>query len=181
MLATDIADLFAYTEWANRLTLVAAEPLGADAWSVDHGGGLRTLGDTLAHVVAAEWAWLQWWAGPGPSSPPSWLSHPTPDALRKVLDDVEVSRAQFLSGLTPADLSRPQRYAFRGGLKGTARLGDTLVHVVHHSGYHRGQAAVMIRRLGGEPPATSPLVFAAEHRSVTDSHEHSRRPAGVDG
>ena len=181
MLATDVVDLFAYTEWANRLSLAAAEPLGSDAWSVDHGGGLRTLGDTLAHVVAAEWAWLQWWTGPGPSFSPDWLEKPTAAGLRGALDEVEAGRASFLAGLTPADLRRPQRYAFRGGPKGSAPLGDTLVHVVHHSGYHRGQVALMIRRLGGEPPATSPLIFAAEHRSVKESRVFDPRTAGIDG
>jgi uncharacterized damage-inducible protein DinB len=40
-----------------------------------------------------------------------------------------------------------------------ARLLDLLLHVVNHSTYHRGQAAMLLRALGAVAPETDFVVY----------------------
>ena len=157
----DVADLFAYTEWANERMLAAAGALGREAWAQDLGGSFPTLGATLAHIVAAEWVWVRRWTGTNPTARPSWVDDPALPALRAAVTAVEADRRAFVAGLTEADLPHPLTYTLLNGSVATQPLRDLLLHAATHSTYHRGQAASMLRRLGQAPPATDYLVFAA--------------------
>lgn len=161
MTLDDVSDLYAYTEWANNRTITCAEALGAAPWSQDLDGSFPTLGGTLAHIVSAEWVWLQRWTGLNPTARPAWIDAPAPDPLRTALAEIEADRRSFLGGLTEADLVRPLTYTLFNGTTATQPLRDLLLHVVNHSTYHRGQASSMLRVLGAAPPQTDFLVFAA--------------------
>jgi uncharacterized damage-inducible protein DinB len=158
----DIADLYAYTEWANDRTLRCADALDDEAWTRDLGGSFPTLGATLAHIVSAEWVWVRRWTGTSPTSRPSWVEAPSPEALRAALAEVEADRRAFLGGLAEEDLSRPLTYTLFSGATATQPLRDLLLHAANHSTYHRGQAASMLRQLGAAPPPTDYLVYALE-------------------
>ena len=170
MTLPDFADLYAYTEWANDRMLRCAEALEAEAWAQDLGGSFPTLGGTLAHLISAEWVWVQRWTGVNPTARPAWLEAPAPAVLRTALAEVEQDRRAFLGGLVDADLARPVTYTLFNGSTTTQPLRDLLLHVVNHSTYHRGQVASMLRRLGQTPPPTDYVLYAAT--------AHTSAPAG---
>ncbi len=169
MTRDDLAGLFAHAEWATARLLAAAATLDAAAWARDLGGSFPTLGGTLAHVVGAEWLWLQRWQGAEPTAEPAWATTPTPDGLRAALADVQRERAAFLDGLDGDALDRPLTYTLFSGAVQTLPLREALLQVVFHSTYHRGQVASMLRRLGATPPATDYLAYAVQR---------SRQPSG---
>ena len=41
----------------------------------------------------------------------------------------------------------------------TRPLGETLVHIVNHGTYHRGQVATLLRQLGKIPASTDYLLY----------------------
>ena len=132
-----------------------------EAWSRDLGGSFPTLGATLAHLVSAEWIWVQRWMGTNPTQRPAWVdTPPSASRLRTELAAVEADRRVFLDGLSDEALQRPFAYTLLSGAEAAQPLRDVLLHVVNHSTYHRGQAAAMLRRLGQAPPATDYLVYA---------------------
>lgn len=155
---SDIADLFRYNEWANARLCDAVEAIAEHDSRRDLGGGFPTLRDTLAHIVGAEWVWLERWLGRSPSAPPPWLDSGVP-ALREKLRDVEVRRRVFLEALSPEALEQRVAYTLQSGKPRSDVLRHVLVHVVTHSTYHRGQIAAMLRRLGAGVPATDYIEF----------------------
>ncbi len=82
--------------------------------------------------------------------------------MRDELGRVERDRAEFFSALSDADLLRPFSYRNLKGEAFTQPLLDSLVHVVNHSTYHRGQIATMYRQAGHAAPATDLIVFKRE-------------------
>ena len=159
MTAAEIAELFAYTDWANDRILEAALSLPDEQWSRELGGGFPTLAETLTHMIGAEWFWLRRCQGITPDAPPKFVTEPSPQSLGMGFDELKRERAVFLASLSDGDLAVVREYRLRSGLAGAQPLGSLLLHVVNHSTYHRGQAAAMLRRLGVEVPATDLLVF----------------------
>ncbi len=54
----------------------------------------------------------------------------------------------------------------RSGITTEQALADTIRHVVNHGSSHRGQAATLVRRLGGEPLATDYLLYCVDRDSA---------------
>lgn len=164
MTTADFLDLNAYNVWANGRILAAAESLSDDAWSRDLGGSFPTLAATLAHIVSSEQVWTQRFMGTTPTTRPAWIEHASPSVVRRELADVERTRSAWLDTLTDDELHRLRPFTLLNGMTSVQTLRDTFLHAVNHSTYHRGQAAAMIRMLGGTAPATDYFVYAAAAR-----------------
>ena len=65
----DIHLLYEYDRWANNRALQAASALTAEQFTRDLGGAFHSLRDTLVHIVAGEWAWLNIGTSPLPATP----------------------------------------------------------------------------------------------------------------
>lgn len=155
-----LADLFAYSEWANAAVLDAAAARSEADWTRDLGGSFPTLQSVLEHIAGAEWVWMRRWAGDAPTAFPEWTGTTTPASLRAVFGDVARERRTWLGGLTAAELAASRPYTLLDGTAGAAPLDVQTHHVVNHSTFHRGQAVAMLRRLGTVPPQTDLVVWA---------------------
>lgn len=162
MTVPDAADLFAYAAWANAAVLGAAEALGAAAWTEPLGGSFPTLQAVLAHTAGGERVWLDRWTrgDDAPRTFPPWTVDPSPADLRRALAEIMRERRVWLDALTEADLAAPRAYTLFSGESSDEPLADQITHLSHHSAYHRGQAAAMIRRLGAAPPPTDFIRWA---------------------
>lgn len=163
MTIDDLHDLYAYNRWANRLLLDAVEQLDAAAFTRDLGSSFPSVRDTLAHVLAAEWVWLQRWRGTSPDGPPGWDAS-TLKSLRQAWRAVEEDQRAFVDGLLAEDLDRSIAYRNTAGSPFTNRLADMLRHVVNHSSYHRGQVVTMLRQLGATAVSTDLIRWYREGR-----------------
>jgi uncharacterized damage-inducible protein DinB len=65
----------------------------------------------------------------------------------------------FVTSLADDELSRPVAIRTRTGIETVQPLGETMLHVVNHSSYHRGQAATFVRMLGGVPRGTDYFLY----------------------
>jgi uncharacterized damage-inducible protein DinB len=158
----EIQDLYAYNRWANRRILGAAGALPAGERARDLGSSFPSVQATLAHVLGAEWIWLERWNG---RSPGGLLAGGDLDdwaELGRRWDDVEAAQARFVGSLTPPDLRRTVDYRTTDGTPYAAPLAQLLRHVVNHSTYHRGQVVTMLRQLGAAAPATDLVVYHRE-------------------
>jgi uncharacterized damage-inducible protein DinB len=68
MNAQDIHLLYAYNSWANAKVLHAASKLTEEQFTEDLSSSHRSVRDTLAHILAAEWIWLMRWKGTSPKA-----------------------------------------------------------------------------------------------------------------
>jgi uncharacterized damage-inducible protein DinB len=158
--------LLAYNAWANRRLLDAVAALTGEEWSRDLGSSFPSVQSTMAHLVGVEWIWLERWQGNSPSSTPEWMDSPSPERLRTVWEDVEARRSEMLQA---EDFQRTVSYRLFSGLTGSQTIENTVLHLVNHSTYHRGQLATMLRQLGKQPPPTDFLVYVQQSKSTTHS------------
>lgn len=162
MLVADIRPLYAYNDWANARVFAAVRALDPNIFTAPRGNSFSSIRDTVAHIAASEWVWLQRWNGHSPSAPPEWASSPEAAALQVRLSEVEAERAELLRRLSDAEIARALTYRNLRGEEFTQPLGEQLLHVVNHSTYHRGQVATLVRQAGLTPPGTDLIVYQRE-------------------
>jgi uncharacterized damage-inducible protein DinB len=160
MLEKDDADrLFAYTVWANHRVLRAAATLDPDDFRRDlkssHGG----VRGTLAHMMAAEWLWLERWKGVNPTRMADEGEFPDVVALRDRWAAIEEHRRSWLEALRPEALAQTVHYRDLKGNEWDQPLWQLVQHVANHGSYHRGQVVALLRQLGAKPLPTDLLFW----------------------
>jgi uncharacterized damage-inducible protein DinB len=165
----DIQLLYEYDRWANNRALQAASTLSPEQFTRDLGGAFRSLRDTLVHIIAGEWAWLEYWNEPLPDAAfhinldarIADLFNPNAfhnvSAVQSKWAEVEKQQIDFVNRTTNESLER--MIPFRTS---RVKLGHLMQHLANHSTYHRGQVALMMRQLGAEPLATNLHEFLLE-------------------
>ena len=155
----DIQLLYEYNRWANSQTLDASAKLTEEQFTKDLSSSYRSVRDTLAHILAAEWIWLTRWNGVSPRALLNPLDFPDLGSLRAGWAEVERDQTAFVNDLTDASLESVVTYLNTMGEEWKYPLGQMMQHLVNHSTYHRGQMATMLRQLGAEPAPTDFLIF----------------------
>jgi uncharacterized damage-inducible protein DinB len=154
--------LYDYNYWARDRQLEVCAALTEEQFLRPMGNSFSSVRDTLAHLVAAEWVWLERWLGRSPTKADreeySAETFPTLGTVRERWRTVEGNMRSYLSGLEDRALERPLSYTNFKGERWTYPLGHTLFHLVNHQTYHRGQVTALLRQLGVEAPAIDFLV-----------------------
>ena len=163
MISVDtLCGLFEYDYWARDRQLEACAALTLEQFLRPMGSSFSSVRDTLAHLVAAEWVWLERWLGRSPTKLDaeeySAEKFPTLDSVRQRWRMVEANMRSYLSGLQDGALDRPLSYTNLKGERWTYPLWQTLLHLVNHQTYHRGQITTLLRQLGAAAPAIDFLV-----------------------
>jgi uncharacterized damage-inducible protein DinB len=139
--------------------LGVASKLSPEQFTTDLQSSHRSVRDTLAHTLAAEWIWLERWKGTSPKALLTATDFPTPESLRARWGQVETDYTEFFSGLSDEALDRVMAYTNTRGEKWEYPLGSMIQHLMNHSTYHRGQVTTMLRQLGAEVIPVDLLVF----------------------
>jgi uncharacterized damage-inducible protein DinB len=160
----DIKHLFDYTEWANARAMDAAADLTDEDLRCDRGISHRSIYETLLHMAAAEWIWLERWNGRSPVKEEAWPrwsteSVPALTELQTRWADLIDNRNRYFSGLDESSLDAELHFNLLSGDPSSMRLGHQMQHVVNHATLHRGQVVGMILQLGLEPPSTDFLFY----------------------
>jgi len=155
----DVEYLYEYNRWANARLLDAASKLTPEQYSRDLQSSHRSVRDTLAHILAAEWIWLERWKGVSPNALLIPSEFPTVESLETRWAVVEGDYTAFLSGVTDGSLATVIAYTNTRGEEWAYPLGRMLQHVMNHSSYHRGQVTTMLRQLGAQVNPVDLLVF----------------------
>jgi uncharacterized damage-inducible protein DinB len=126
------------------------------------GNSFSSVRDTLAHILGAEWIYLERWQGRSPKASLDPATFPTVQSLESRWETVERDQMQFIEALTPQRLREELAYVNLRGQRYSYPLWQQLVHVVNHSSYHRGQITTLLRQLGAEAMSTDFLVYFDE-------------------
>lgn len=172
----EIQVLYEFDRWANKRVLQAASRLNAEQFTRDLGGSLRSVRDTLVHIIGAEWGWLTYWKEPSPRfsfytdlwGQDNAVFNPNafPDfaAVRSKWAEVEKEQIEFVNGITNESMQRMFPV-----LETQISLALLMQHLANHSTYHRGQVALKMRQLAAEPLATDFAMFLMEGREDRNS------------
>jgi uncharacterized damage-inducible protein DinB len=150
--------LFAYNYWARDRQLEASSSLSLEQFQRPLGNSFPSLRDTLAHMVGAEWAWLERLHGRSPTVLPDAKEFATPGAVTERWRSIERDFLNYLANLHEEQLSRTITYTNFQGEKWSYLVGIILLHLINHQTYHRGQVTTLLRLLGLSPPAVDLLV-----------------------
>ena len=167
----DIQLLFEYDRWANNRVLQAASALSPEQFTRDLGGSLRSVRDTLVHIIGGEWGWLTIWNQPSVTSAfvtDLWTrfgalfdpnAFPDLASVQRRWAELERDQIDFVNGVTNESLVRmiPVRAT-------QISLAHLMQHLANHSSYHRGQVSLMMRQLAAEPVPTDFALFLMEGR-----------------
>ena len=155
----DLEYLNEYNQWANAKMLDAASKLNPEQFTADLKSSHRSVRDTLAHTLAAEWIWLERWKGTSPKALLAASDFPTVDSLRTRWSQLEKEYTEYIGGLMDDSLERVMAYTNTKGEQWEYPLGSMIQHVMNHSTYHRGQVTTMLRQLGAQVIPVDLLVF----------------------
>jgi uncharacterized damage-inducible protein DinB len=165
----EMAGLFEYNSWANHRSLDAAEKLSTEEFTRPMGSSFSSVRDTLAHIYGAEWLWLERFQGRSPSGLPNLNQFPDLATLRDTWSEEGKRLLRFVRGLTQADLDREMEYkTLRFGVY-VNPLWQSMMHLVNHGTYHRGQVTTLLRQLGAQPILLDLMHFYREQRTATSA------------
>jgi uncharacterized damage-inducible protein DinB len=153
-----LQELFEYNYWARNRQIEACGTLTQEQFLRPMDNSFSSLRDTLAHLVGAEYLWLERWRGRSPRAMFAAEEFPTLAAVRERWGTVERGLREYLAGLTEEVLTHPLSYVNLKGETWTYPLWQMLFHVVNHQTYHRGQVTTLLRQLGAQPAPTDYLV-----------------------
>jgi uncharacterized damage-inducible protein DinB len=167
---TMLRTLFDYSVWARDRLLEAMGPLEESRLREVQGDGKGVYGtilDTLAHMAASEWLWVQRCLGESPMRSPRGEDF---NSLRNLVDwwnGVRADSVQLLNDLSPEDLEAELTYVGPDGKRRTRKIWHMLLQVPNHQTEHRSQLATMLANLGVEVPQTDLVVYLSEQANRT--------------
>ena len=158
--------LYDYNAWANHRALEAASALTPEQFTQALGSSFSSVRDTLAHICAGEWVWMERFQGRSPSAFPDAQQFTTAATLTDHWHAQEAPLLAFVNGLTQEDLNRVMEYkTFKFGVYRNP-LWQSMQHVVNHGSYHRGQVTTLLRQLGAQPILTDLMHFYRERSAA---------------
>jgi uncharacterized damage-inducible protein DinB len=150
-----------YTKWADARAFDAVSKLAPEAYLKDMGSSMKSVRDTMVHLVSAQWIWLSRWKGTSPKTMWTAGDYPSVAPLRERWAALHGEIEAFVSAQADASLMQDVTYQNMKGDTLKFPLGALFLHVVNHSTYHRGQVTTLLRQLGAQPVATDLALFLA--------------------
>jgi uncharacterized damage-inducible protein DinB len=158
MQTSEYRTLLRHMEWADALIWNAVLKLGPANQD-------QRLLDRLYHLHSVQWAYLKVWQKQ-PLTYRELASFKDLAAMAPWARSYHRELSLFAETLEGAALGRDVEFPWADqvvkqfGSAAPATLGESILHVVLHSTYHRGQIATRVRELGGEPPLTDLIAWA---------------------
>jgi uncharacterized damage-inducible protein DinB len=162
MMLEMIHNLYRYNWWAHRRLLEVAKELTLPEMDRNLGGSFPSVHTTFLHMLWVELMFIRRWQGLSTAdiTEPPLLDSVA--AIQTTWEDLEKERTQFLTRLKEADLILDISYIDSRGRSLSLPLWQSLLHLVNHSTYHRGQVASKFRQLEKVPPPTDFVLFCRE-------------------
>ncbi len=164
MHVSEYRSLLVHMEWADAL--IWRSVLSAP-------GQDDSLPGRLHHFHSTQWAYLQVLQGQ-PLEIPELSAFPDLRSLGRWVRRFYSELPAYRDALDEERLSRHVEFpwaaqlAERLGIPGPATAGESLLQLVLHTTYHRGQVATRLRESGGEPPLTDFIAWIWMHRPAPD-------------
>jgi len=165
----EMLTLYEYNAWADRRALQAAGALSKEQFAKPLGSSFSSVKDTLAHIFGAEWIWLERFEGRSPSSFPDTTGLDDIEKLKARWNEFEPGLLNFARGVTQDRLDRVMEYkTMKFGVYRNP-LWQSMLHLVNHGTYHRGQITTMLRQLGAQPILTDLMHYYRERTTAANA------------
>lgn len=166
MTPAELRHLVDYHYWARDRMLAALDALPQELYVRPLGSSFASIRDTVVHIYAAEWVWLERWHGVSPAAPPAAEDVPDAAALRAAWIALEQRVRAYVDGLDAARVNERVSYRNMAGAAGESSRWTMIQHVVNHASYHRGQVTTLLRQAGAAAPAPQDLIAFYRERGI---------------
>jgi uncharacterized damage-inducible protein DinB len=166
MKPAEMRDLFAFNAWANHRLIGAIEALSQEQYTKVMGSSFGSVRDTVVHIWAVEWVWLERMNGRSPSGFPDAKDFPDLASSRTRWAEVEKDWLEYVSRLDQSELDEEVEYKTLSFGAARDLRWQMMQHVVNHSTYHRGQVTTMLRQLGAKGVAMDLIFFYRERKAA---------------
>src|SRR5690625_4548371 len=102
------------------------------------------------HILAAKQVWLSRLCDEDSSDITIWPTFSF-NACETLIKENKEGYQAYFKKKSEVDLKTTIRYKNSKGIEYENSVQDTLMHVLIHSGYHRGQISIIVRESGGKP------------------------------
>jgi uncharacterized damage-inducible protein DinB len=148
----DFRRQFDYDAWANALTVLSLE-------QVEGSAAERPLA-LMSHIFAAQKIWLMRLIGEDVTLNMEVFPHYSVEECGELCAEFIDFWKEYFKDLSPKELFSKVRYKNSKGEEFTNTVSDILIHITHHSAYHRGQIATALREAGHTPAVTDFIAYA---------------------
>ena len=157
-----LTSLFEYKAWANTELHAVLEAFDAK----QHPDEFRAMLRALDHANVVDRIFQCHLSGTAAPAFKATHSEPTPSLpeLREIIKATDDWYVRFVSGISQEGLSRPVQFTFTDGDRGMMSCEEILLHVITHSGYHRGSIGQMLEDIGTDSPPDSLTKFLHRHQ-----------------
>jgi uncharacterized damage-inducible protein DinB len=169
MKPAEMRELFAFNAWANHRIVGVAEALTSEQFTQPLGSSFGSVRDTLVHIWAVEWVWLERLQGRSPTSFPDAKEFADLPSLRPRWAEVEKHWLEYVSRLDESELEEEVDNQTMSFGPSRSPRWQMMQHVVNHGTYHRGQVTTMLRQLGAKSVGTDLIVFYRERKAAAKS------------
>jgi uncharacterized damage-inducible protein DinB len=166
MKPVEMRELFAFNAWANHKIIGAAEALTAEQFTKAMGSSFSSVRDTLVHIWAVEWIWLERLQGRSSSGFPDAKEFADLASMRGRWAQIEKHWLEYVSRLDESELEEEVDYKTMSFGPARNPRWQMMQHVVNHSTYHRGQVTTMLRQLGAKGVGTDLITFYRERKAA---------------
>ncbi|SHO65771.1 Uncharacterized damage-inducible protein DinB (forms a four-helix bundle) [Pseudoxanthobacter soli DSM 19599] len=156
--------LAGYNAWANARLYDAAAALSDEDYRADHGAFFRSLHGTLNHLLVTDQIWMQRFTGQGeaPARLDAILYETLPE-LRAAREAEDARIVAWIGSLDDVALAGRLRYRRVSSPDVIEQpLAPALSHLFNHQTHHRGQAHVILTRLGHRDLALDLMFYQRE-------------------
>jgi uncharacterized damage-inducible protein DinB len=169
MNVAELTDLYEYNRWAHELVFESVSDLSKEQYERVVGGSFPSVRLTLEHVLATEVVWLSRWEGHSLGEAPDYSGIADASALIRMWRYFRERQDGFITSLADDELTKPIAIRTRSGIETVQPLCDTMLHVVNHSTYHRGQITNLVRQVGGKPRSTDYFTYILTRGVTSDT------------
>ena len=154
-----------YNAWANKLIFDAVAALPDGEATRERKSLFKNMVHTLNHNYVIDRIWQAHIERREHGyETRNTKDHPPLADLWKVQQEVDDWYIRWSDGVTDAALDERLTVTLIGGNKTTMSPGEMLLHVVNHTGYHRGFVADLFYQVPARPPTTDLPVYLRETR-----------------
>lgn len=147
----EMRQLYDYNLWANQRSLADVEKLTSEQFLKPMGSSFPSVRDTLTHIYDVECLWLERFRGVSPSALPKVDRFADLSSLRHEWSQHDVKLLGFVRGLSQSDLDREMEYSTLKYGRYHNPLWQSMMHLINHGTYHRGQVTTLLRQHGVKP------------------------------
>lgn len=152
-----------YDAWSNKVMYDAVAALPEGEATKERKSLFNNIVHTLNHIYVVDAIWQAHLQGREHGyTARNTAGHPPLAELWRDQQRIDQWYMDWSDGLTQDKLDEEIEYTLIGGNRGSMTRGDVLLHVFHHTAYHRGFAADLFFQVPARPPAMDLPVFFRE-------------------